>query len=83
MKGKLTGDYYFAQLTDNEVDLGKLDNVNEDDLIKFEKGEDVEILKEINTSEFLSKTAYVVYSPKSHESMTVDSILVDLIKDWF
>lgn len=81
MRGKLTGDFYFTPVTQYDIDKGKLMNIDEVDTIKFEKDEEVEIIKEITTSEFLSKTAYVVYSPETHESMTIDSMLIDLIND--
>lgn len=80
-KGKLTSEFHFVPVTTSDLYRGEVRNVNKDDVIKFEKDEVVEILKVVSTKEFLSGTAYIVYSPKSHECMTIDPMFVELIND--
>ena len=76
MKGISKGTYYL--IDKDPVDCG----YNEDDVVKFDKGDVVEILKVIERTDlFLSRTAYVCFNPKNLESMTLDSSLVDLIDE--
>lgn len=44
----------------------------------FNSGDDIEILKVIESSDFRSNVGYVVFHPINFESITLDSIYVDI-----
>lgn len=79
MKGILNASFNFTLVTKDDIENGVV-QVDEDDIIAFSSGEEVEILKVIQHESWISKTAYVVYSPISGESTTLDSMFVDLIE---
>lgn len=79
MKAILNAEFNFTLIPEANLTTG-IDNIDEDDLITFSKGEEVEILKVVNHESWISKCAYVVYSPQSGESITLDSMFVDIIE---
>jgi hypothetical protein len=73
MKAILNGTWHL-------VDVELAYDLEEADVMKFDEGDEVEILKVIeDADEFLSGVAYVVFNPKNKESVTIDSSLVTLI----
>ncbi|MCU7668006.1 hypothetical protein [Bacillus thuringiensis] len=80
MKGILKNGYTLLDLDWALVEDGKVENIQEDDLITFKFGEEVEILKIINDNSYLTGVAYVILN-RDNQSMTVSSIVVDLIDE--
>ncbi|MGX5609675.1 hypothetical protein ACWKTZ_25200 [Bacillus cereus] len=80
MKGILKNGYTLLDLDWALVEDGKVENIQEDDLITFKFGEEVEILKIINDKSYVSGVAYVILN-RDNKSMTVSSIVVDLIDE--
>lgn len=80
MKGILKNGYTLLDVDWALVEDGKVENVKEDDLITFKFGEEVEILKVINDKSYVTGLAYVILN-RNNQSMTVSSIVVDLINE--
>lgn len=80
MKGILKNGYTLLDLDWALAKDGKVENIQEDDLITFKFGEEVEILKIINDKSYVSGVAYVILN-RDNKSMTVSSIVVDLIDE--
>ncbi|MEJ1518076.1 hypothetical protein R3O67_33410 [Bacillus cereus] len=80
MKGILKNGYTLLDLDWALVEDGKVENIQEDDLITFKFGEEVEILKVINDKSYLTGVVYVILN-RDNQSMTVSSIVVDLIDE--
>lgn len=80
MKGILKNGYTLLDLDWALVENGKVENIQENDLIIFKFGEEVEILKIINDESYVSGVAYVILN-RDNKSMTVSSIVVDLIDE--
>ncbi|PDZ94578.1 hypothetical protein CON36_33060 [Bacillus cereus] len=80
MKGILKNGYTLLDLDWALAEDGKVENIQEDDLITFKFGEEVEILKIINDKSYVSGVAYVILN-RDNKSMTVSSIVVDLIDE--
>lgn len=84
MKGILNIDHTLLFLLDEEVEIDAVNiaissSIEENGLISFRKGDEVEVLKTVFDEGFLSKVAYVIFNPKNNESLTVDSSTVDLL----
>lgn len=77
MKGVLNEKFILISVTDDELSDG-IEYIDINDTATFEHGEEVEIIKIIKDSNYLSGTAYVVLN-KNNDSTTLDSSLVDLI----
>lgn len=74
MKGILKHSYDFVELNEGR-------RFDEDDIFSFEKGDEVEILKIIETNMYISGVALVCLNNENKESMTIDSELVDIIHE--
>lgn len=48
--------------------------------VYFVEGDEIEILKIINDESFKSNIGYVIFNHRNHESITLDSSYIDLIK---
>ncbi|GAB6444705.1 hypothetical protein bcgnr5369_10720 [Bacillus cereus] len=80
MKGILKNGYTLLDVDWALVEDGKVENIQEDDLITFKFGEEVEILKIIHDKSYLTGVAYVILN-RDNQSMTASSIVVDLIDE--
>ncbi len=80
MKGIINGNYDFMFVARENIEDGSV-HIDVDELITFDDGDEVEILKIIYNAEWASDVAYVVFNPKNGESITLDSTLVELINE--
>ena len=64
------------------------EEINEDDLIdtdwgnltEWKKGDEVEIIRIVESLDFKGGKSYVIYNPKNYKSITVGSHVIDFIK---
>jgi hypothetical protein len=80
MKGILKNRFDLLELDWDEVEDGKIQNIDKDDVFTFEFNEEVEILKVIKDKSYIDGKAYVILN-RNNDSMTVSSILVELINE--
>ncbi|WP_144509896.1 hypothetical protein [Bacillus sp. FJAT-22090] len=80
MKGIVNEDFKFISVIENEIKKG-LSTFEDEDVFGFNEGDEIEILKTIESDNFLSRIAYVVYDSKTAESITIDSAFVTLIAE--
>ena len=62
------------------IDVDLVENIDDENIIQFSKGDEVEILRTIEDNSFLSGIGYVCLNTRNNESVTLDSSFVDLIK---
>jgi hypothetical protein len=74
MRGIINDTYYILVANQNE-----LDNELNTPQIAFRKGDEVEILKTVDSGGWLDGNFYVVYNEETQEAMTISGYFVDLI----
>lgn len=62
------------------IDVDLVGDIDYENIIQFSKGDEVEILRTIEDSSFLSGIGYVCLNARNNESVTLDSSFIDLIK---
>lgn len=62
------------------IDVDLVGDIDDENIIQFSKGDEVEILKIIEDNSFLSGIGYVCLNTRNNESVTIDSSFIDLIK---
>lgn len=81
MKAVINIEFLTLFLYDNEIIHDSVD-VDYDCLTKFNVGDEVEILKEIEKGLFSEdQKSYVIYNPKTHESITIAEIFLDIKRE--
>ena len=79
MKGILNNEFNLLDVDLTEIEDGKV-TIDESNIFTFKFGEEVEVLKVIRDKSFIGGVAYVILN-RNNDSMTVSSILVDLISE--
>lgn len=80
MKGILNEYFAIVDVTKDQISTGTA-ILSDGDLQEFDKGDVVEILKVINTKQFIADKAYVIYNPKTIASLVVSSMFVDIVEE--
>ncbi len=62
------------------IDVNLVEDIDDENIIQFSKGDEVEILRIIEDNSFLSGIGYVCLNTRNNESVTIDSSFIDLIK---
>lgn len=62
------------------IDVNLVEDIGDENIIQFSKGDEVEILRIIEDNSFLSGIGYVCLNTRNNESVTIDSSFIDLIK---
>ena len=62
------------------IDVNLVEYIDDENIIQFSKGDEVEILRIIEDNSFLSGIGYVCLNTRNNESVTIDSSFIDLIK---
>lgn len=50
--------------------------------VYFVEGDEIEIIRIIHDESFKSNVGYIIYNPRNHESMTLDSAYINFKKDY-
>lgn len=62
------------------IDVNLVKDIDDENIIQFSKGDEVEILRIIEDNLFSSGIGYVCLNTGNNESVTIDSSFIDLVK---
>jgi hypothetical protein len=66
-------------LYEKEISEDDLVDIDYDNLTEWNKGDEVEVLKVVDSKDFSGGKGYVIYNPKNHKSITVAYHVIDFL----
>jgi hypothetical protein len=79
MKAEIKFDFLQLFLYEQEISEDDILDIDHDNLTEWNKGDEVEVLKVIDSEDFSGGKGYVIYNPKNHKSITVAYHVIDFL----